>query len=449
MTSVEFRPTNASFPLPADDSLGLAADKLLVAATYTDAGQKFVAVHTRPFAGESLNFFLHQCAASSYSNNSRISTQSSIEPLNVRRLSPHASEDDRAFIKEEARLHYQIGGYGIGASVRAFERDVRTGWQEALDDPLTDSVYSPLLRAQVFTDLSEAARWQIGEWKARIPKEPTWRGAAAVHEVLTHVAPTKELEAIKAKYSWRSSEEAYLRFGRELCGYLDRLPQEESENIIGKAYSQLADVRQYGAHHTQANQMVLSMSDKKSWMEIPLAVGDLSDATDEPLFPEPTIEFVGGSVQISDDKDTSVKLNIREEGNLTAPVEWSISAYTLPPAYYANGRFAVVAWQTDRRGEREFCNQEDTVRAVQEAGLPIEGHPDSYLGKLLVKYFEQEGEYQSSVPGQKWLTSMGLPGSDQQRKITVRELPVWIQLAQHQQDLLASEFVRAAETRTR
>lgn len=458
MSPVEFTPIDTNFPVPSFDKLGLAADALVVASTETETGQEFVLVHTRPFAGEALNYFLNNCSASSYSSTSRKHAQSTIKPLSVRRLSTQASADDRNFIKHEARLHQQGGKFGIGNTMRAFERDVRQDWQDAFDDPLTDSVYYPLFRTQVYADLSEAAGWQVGEWKAQMPNKPSWWGAEAVHKVLMHVAPTDKLEALSKSYwnnrhlAWEQREQepegtqkAYEKFGQELSDYIDRLPQDVRDDIIGRAYSQLPGARQGSANHTLARRLIVDLAGQRHWIEMPYVYNTKPGATDELLFPEPEIEFVDCTVRLSDDNGTSVKLKVHSNDDATAPVKWSIDSYSLPATHYTSGRYPSVAWHVDRLGERVFYDQAATVRAAHEAGLPIQGTPDSYLGKLMIKYFGQEDEYQPSEPEMKWMTRMGLPGTNEKRDITIRELPVWIQLPQHQPDLLNSRFIKASE----
>lgn len=438
MTPVRLRPVEADFPMPAEDRLGLATDALLVASTETESGQDFIALHTRPFAGEALNVYLSMCAPAGNRNTRRAYTQVIHEPLEVHGKGSYESDADREFIRRQAKLHHSVGGFGIGVAMRAFEQEVRQDWHDALEDHQTDAVYYSLLRTDIYRDISVAAQWQIDQWKSQTTVQPQWWGAEAIYELLQSIAPTERLSELFAPYGKNRAE--YEAFGGSIRDYLGSLAPDVRDDVVGRAYSRLPGARTGSANHSHAQRLIVDSARQRHWIELPRSQNGGS------LFVEPTVGFEdNGTIRISSEDGVSVRLRIHESADDTAPATWAVGDYTLPGNYYESGRYPAVAWHVSAEGDRVFYDQADTVRVAREAGLPVRGTPDSYLGKLLLKYFGQPGEYQPSEPEMKWLKEMGLPGSDSKRSITPRELPVWIQLPQHQPDLLNSAFIQASE----
>lgn len=128
-------------------------------------------------------------------------------------------------------------------------------------------------------------------------------------------------------------------------------------------------------------------------------------------------------------------------------VSWSSllpEKYEFPQLAYRVGLFAVSAWSKDENGVRSFHDHSTTAEAAQAARLPIQGQPDSYLGKLMVRYFSEPGEFAPRVDG-AWAFRVGLVPGGKKNKISIRELAPWIQLPMHQPDLVNSSFIQAAE----
>lgn len=436
------------FPQPPQDKLGLAKDAFFIASQPHEDGQEFVLVHPRPFMGQSLNFFLDNEAP--YKTGS-LPRQSFIEENVYSRLSPEKEttvhSDD--FEQRLHRLHRHIGRQGIGIAFIAFYEEMYSSWANAFQDGQTDSVYFPLNHAQIYGDFRAYTQWQVEQWKRQMPVQPVWWGAEAIRKLLEMIAPTDRLAEITAGYhnTRRSADEGYVKLGHALIRYLEELPGEAADDLVGNALARLPYASKGSANHTLARRLIIDLAGKRHWIEMPHVYDIKLGSTDELQFPEPSVEFSGETVTIFDENGVSVELECEEDDDPSRPMKWSICKYTLPTSNYRQGQYPAVAWKRDTNGQRTFLNQADTVEIVRSAGIPIQGSPDSYLGKLLVRHFRQEQEYKESALTKTWQTEMSLLGRNgAKRRITIRELPVWIQLPQHQQDLVNSHFIRAAET---
>ncbi len=452
--------TEPGFPAPLRDRLGLATDPIHLSSRITPKGQEFVLVHSRPFSGAQMHMFLNSVAPyTDYRANNRRIYDRLVNPTPNRvREKPRRGEPEEDFEDMLQRVHRATDETGTGLAFSQFVAKVGREWTEALDDPNLDSVFVPLAALWCFRDLSATAHMQIEKWKELMPNKPERWGAEAVHNVLTHTSPNEQLEALREEYgrsrheAWQNREEdpdgtekAYERFGQNLSLYLDGLSEDERVNLVGKAYSELPGARRGHANHTLARRLIVDLKGRQHWIEMPYVYDLKVGRTDKLVFPEPILDIDDATIGISDKKGTSVKLEFADTGDDFEPQPWSIREYTLPESSYVNGRYPAIAWRVDRDGNKSFLSHSETATAVLEAGIPIRGIADSYLGKLLVRYFRQRGEQVESEADGKWLTRMGLPDSDSTRPITDRELPVWIQLPQHQPDLLSSQFIQAAE----
>jgi hypothetical protein len=100
------------------------------------------------------------------------------------------------------------------------------------------------------------------------------------------------------------------------------------------------------------------------------------------------------------------------------------------------GLCPVVAWQTAHA--RRFTVFDEWIRALDQAGMPLRGVPDTYLGRGLLLLAHP-------ILADSWETLMSLGGVTKARKITGREFPVWVDLPAHQPALLASPLLAKAE----
>jgi hypothetical protein len=100
------------------------------------------------------------------------------------------------------------------------------------------------------------------------------------------------------------------------------------------------------------------------------------------------------------------------------------------------GLCPVVAWQS--APVRRFLTREERAKMLAQAGVPLPGVADGYLGLGLLLLANPD-------LAASWQTMMSLGGVTKIRKMTGREFPVWVDLPAHQPALLASPVLARAE----
>lgn len=427
-----------SFPLPIRDSLGLANDPIHIAAIETHEGNGFAVAHSRPFMGESMLTLLNSVAPYRHTHWNRRHAANTFEPVEERW---HAMDrPGREYAEVREAMHSGSGKHGIGAAYRAFGSEVRHEWAETFLEPSTDAVYAPLSGLKAYPDFTTVRDHQLAAW---VPENPDYEG-------FDRHRPQKISQMLNSRNvcgpetAW--SDRDYAVHDRLLKEFFDGLSEDEKDDVVGKA---LSSHEKPGVSHWPANNLVLDLTGQRLWYTPQYEYGGFNvGLTDQLQFPVPSVTF-GDSrhATIYDDSGVAVKLKFDEPAAAGLPSSWTIENYTLPQHYYTEGRYAAIAWLQDQ-GESQpvrFLDQSETVDAVRQTDMPIAGTPDSYLGRALIRYFRQPGEYveQPGAPAdQKWVTLMGLPGSASKREITQRELPVWLRMPQHQPDLLNSQFLQ-------
>jgi hypothetical protein len=143
--------------------------------------------------------------------------------------------------------------------------------------------------------------------------------------------------------------------------------------------------------------------------------------------------------------EVHAKLEFFESDLTPSGIDYRITEYKDPISTAIDGLHAAVAWRIHRDGTRKFLDYSETQAAVEAARVPITGQTDTYLGRMMIRYFRQHGELAEDASQEKWLPRMGLPGSSTQQFIRQRETPVWVSLPQHEDDLLGSAFVEGVE----
>ncbi|HSW47861.1 MAG TPA: hypothetical protein VLG67_02160 [Candidatus Saccharimonadales bacterium] len=418
-----------SFPPPMRDRLGLAKDPIYLSSRQTQEGQEFVLVHSRPFLGEAMHTFLNTVAPYRKTHWNRRHAAGNFTPAEDEHHLIH--EPGREASDREEAMHRRVGKYGIGTEYIKFGKEVRRDWAKAFEDPETDTVFTPLSSLIAIADFKAFRDWQISQW---LPDTPDYEGSSRSR-------PRWVADMINGIYS---SRHLYATYDQNIRNFIASLDEAERDNLVGRA---LSGFEKPGFSHWHAHNLVLDLAGQRHWYSPLYKYGGFHvGLTDELEYPIPTIEFDGSNfVTISNDENVYVKLRFGEPEDATSQSPWTIESYKLPESYYELGRFAAVAWRINQDGQREFFDQQATVEAARNADIPILGVPDSYLGKILLRYFRQPGEYEESPAERKWLKEVGLPGSPIKRPITQRELPVWMQKEEHQQDLLNSQFLQAAE----
>lgn len=430
------------FPTPKRDRFGMRNDPIYLAARPIDGGFEYVLVHSRPLTGQTLFFFLKEASGEYGIHGMRKHVAGSYSLYETRPPYEFYNPDDAEFNYRQHRFHDRVGKYGIGEQFTAFEREACPDWVRVTDDDSIDSVFAVLRRTWIIRDMRETAAWQIDKWKQEIPKTPPWWGAEMIYKLIHKIHPTDELEDIWRTYRGRNN---YEPFGKALGEYIDSISEDAAVDLVGNAYRQFPYAIRGSTNHTLANRLVIDLAGRQTWIEMPYVYAEIIKGNEVLQYPVPKVHFVDGTVVLSDENGTYARLGLGEGDDPSRLVPWSIEDFHLPDANYTNGLYPAVAWRVSRDGERTFLSHDETIQAVREAGIPVKGTPDSYLGKIMIRYFGASGEFEESPSERKWLKRMGLPGSDQKREIGMRELPVFIQLPQHQQDLLGSEFLMAAE----
>jgi hypothetical protein len=416
------------FSAPIEDRLGLARDPMYLSSRKTTEGQEFVLVHSRPFLGESMLTFFNMVAPARHTNWNRRHAASTFSPAEDRH---HLmDEPGREAPDRQEDMHRRKSKYGIGAEYIKFGQEVRRDWAKAFKNPETDTVYTPLSSLIPIADFKAFRDWQISQW---LPDSPDYQGSSGRR-------PRWVADMLSGIYG----RHLYATHDQSIRDFIESLDEAGRDTLVGHALSKYENP---GFSHWGAHNLVLDLAGQRHWFNPLYKYGGFHvGLTDELEYPVPTIEFDGESlVTISNDENVHVKLRFGKPVDATSQSPWTVESYKLPESYYKDGRYAAVAWRTSHDGHREFLDQQATVEAARNADMPILGVPDSYLGKILLRYFRRPGEYEESKAERKWLREMGLPGSPNKRHITQRELPVWMQKEEHQQDLLVSNFIQAAE----
>lgn len=436
------------FPAPMRDRLGLARDPIHLSSRTTPAGQEFVLVHSRPLLGESMVTFLDSVVPHSDRGNMYRRRMRSIYAFGDLPSGYDVSKDPPSIGQTDIHaLHKGARSGEIGEAIRAFDTDVHREWVQVLSDPSHDSVFAPLPGMMVFGDFSQKAKSTIDGWKAMLKEEDPERDTRQLLDVLSEIAPTDGLRKIKSHY--RNIYKDFAKLGQDLANYLDNLSDDDKENIAGMALSRYGSKSLY---QPGVYRLIVDLSTKRYWYDKPTHYFEEADYDFSPkrknLPMDSEIAVTDkGKIVISDDRTgVSIEVDSKDGPDPLKPLRWEITSQTLPDNSKRSGRYAAVAWRVDGLGGREFLTHAETTAAVLDSDVQIEGAPDSYLGKLLLRYFRQPGEQEESTVGRKWLSEMGLPGSTSgKRKIRLQELPAWIQLERHQGDLLNSNFITAAE----
>ena len=100
------------------------------------------------------------------------------------------------------------------------------------------------------------------------------------------------------------------------------------------------------------------------------------------------------------------------------------------------GLCPALAWEGGE--SRRFLAPDEAAGALDAAGVTLPGAADDYLGRALLLLAHRD-------VAASWRTMMSLGGPTKIRKITGREFPVWVDLPQHQPDLLASPVLERVE----
>jgi hypothetical protein len=100
------------------------------------------------------------------------------------------------------------------------------------------------------------------------------------------------------------------------------------------------------------------------------------------------------------------------------------------------GLSPVLAWQTEP--VRRFLAADELTAALAETRLALPGIADGYLGRGLLLLADP-------ALAVSWQTRMALGGVTKVRNITGREFPAWVDLPDHQANLLGSPLLGRVE----
>lgn len=136
-------------------------------------------------------------------------------------------------------------------------------------------------------------------------------------------------------------------------------------------------------------------------------------------------------VTLSDGKGNALQVDTFGDG--AEPLSWKVFRYEFSAFYQSQGLYPLIAWEKTEEGKRRFLSQHEVFTLPLQRG-------DVFLGRVLAAYFSRE------IVGQ-WPTKMSLRGGHYKNYIMAAQLPVWVSLDNHAQQLLSDNnpFFRTIE----
>lgn len=451
-------PKDSLIPEPVQDHLGLRLDPIYMAKGEDDQGEVFVAVHSRPFEGGPLHMLIEEVMPVKHTHWVRKHSSSILKFPDNADLGPY-EDGSQSHNNKMQRIHSaREGASAIGDTYVKFSRDARRSWVDRLAVEDADAVYAPLTRMRIIDDFPPFADASIERWvddKLEIIVgdigEFTLPGLNKVltQKYIDRISQTRSGSTHWADVQMIQEGPAWFDDREQLVAYLGSLNEQERTDLVGQftaAYSW-----EHGRSRP-ANRLLVDPSNADYWyhapqvydpnIETPAGIGMIMDETQHP-FPD---------IELRDDRTMTIShgamyadFEFFDSERTSSGLDYRVTSYKDHEGAAQNGMHPGVAWRQLSDGSREFFDFDTTQRLVEEARIPVEGSVDTYLGKIMLRYYRQEGELEEDVGGQKWLSRMGLPGTDRKVPILQREVAVWTSLPQHASDLLSTEFVEGVE----